>query len=161
MWKQTAEEITLCLSIFCFVACAAALPLSGMIVSLFSDNPAVMVVRLLVLIMQVLAIPLTSGSGLMMSTLQAYGKGLASNALSLAKGAALILGVIVGSMLFGIDGVIGSLLFSEALAFLVAGILCWLSFKQRNDGQDEKSALPAPSRMSAIRFLRTPGHRAF
>ena len=64
-----------------------------------------------------------------MGILQACGKGLAANVLSLFKGLAFVPCVLIGSWLFAADGVVLSLFVAEVVVFIVAVGLTGLSFK--------------------------------
>jgi Na+-driven multidrug efflux pump len=79
--------------------------------------------------MQVLAVPFAAGTGLITGILQACGKGLPANILSMVKGFAFVPCVICGSALFGEGGVIASLLVAEALTFGIACVLYIGAFK--------------------------------
>lgn len=127
--REVVEKTALCLVIFCAVACVVAFMFAHFIVGWFSDDPSVMTIGPQILIMQVFSIPFSAGTGLVMGVLQSCGKGLAANILSAVKGLAFVPCVLVGSLLFAADGVIASLLFAEALGFLVAVGLAVFSFK--------------------------------
>jgi Na+-driven multidrug efflux pump len=128
LW-EVVKKTALCLGLFCLVACAPSLVFADQIVSLFTDDPLVAVFGPAILAMQILAVPFASGTGLLLGVLQACGKGAASNVLSMVKGLAFVPCVVLGSMLFGVDGVIASLLVAELLAFCIALALTLWSYR--------------------------------
>lgn len=119
LW-EVVKKTGLCLAVFCVVACTVVITFAQPVVSWFSDDPSVIDVGPRILAMQALALPFAAGTGLMMGVLQACGKGLAANVLSLVKGLALVPCVFAGNVLFGADGVIAALLVADALGFIVA-----------------------------------------
>ena len=131
--REVIKKTALCLAVFCCVACVAAVAFSGPIVSWFSDDPSVLDFGPAILAMQVLAVPFAAGSGLMMGVLQACGKGLAANTLSMVKGLAFVPCVLAGSLLFAADGVIASLFVAELLSFCLAAALCACAFGKRGN----------------------------
>ena len=97
------------------------------VIGLFSSDLEVIAVGEKILI-ALLASTLFAGlSGLFTSMFQAFGKGTQSNIMSAVRGIALIPIIIVGNMLFGLDGVIWSMTASELCAFVVGSFLWLLS----------------------------------
>lgn len=129
--REIVKDTSLCLAIFCLLACGVVIMFAQTIVGLFSGDPAVLEVGIKILIAQMLAVPLAAGSGLVMGILQACGKGLFANILSVITGCACIPCVIVGSMAFGVDGIAWSLLAYEAIAFLVSIGLLVVAFRKK------------------------------
>ena len=100
------------------------------VIGLFSSDPNVIAVGKEILT-ALLASTLFAGlSGLFTSMFQAFGKGIQSNIMSVARGIALIPIIIAGNALFGLEGVIWSMTASEFCACAV-GICLWLLSKRK------------------------------
>lgn len=107
------------LMLFCF---------SHQVIGFFSQDPAVLSVGAEILAALLASTLFTVLTGLLTSMFQAFGKGMQSNVLSVARGMALIPVIMAGHRLFGLDGVIWSLTVSEFCAFAV-GLWLWSTSK--------------------------------
>jgi Na+-driven multidrug efflux pump len=100
------------------------------VIGLFSSDPHVIAVGKQILT-ALLASTLFAGlSGLFTSMFQAFGKGIQSNIMSVARGIALIPIIIAGNALFGLDGVIWAMTASEFCACVI-GMCLWLLCKRK------------------------------
>lgn len=72
-----------------------------------------------ILTVQLIATIFAGCSGLITSIFQAFGKGMASNIMSIARGVAFIPILILANLLFHLDGVVWSLAISEMFACMV------------------------------------------
>lgn len=100
------------------------------VIGLFSSDPNVIGVGKEILT-ALLASTLFAGlSGLFTSMFQAFGKGILSNVMSVARGIALIPIIIAGNALFGLDGVIWAMTASEFCACVI-GMCLWLLCKRK------------------------------
>lgn len=93
------------------------------LLSLFSSDTNVIRVGKEILTALLLSTLFAGLSGFITSIFQAFGKGVKSNIMSVARGIALIPIIIAGNIIFGLDGVIWSLTASEFCACVVGGCL--------------------------------------
>jgi Na+-driven multidrug efflux pump len=100
------------------------------ILSLFSSDTNVIHVGKEILTALLLSTLFAGLSGFITSIFQAFGKGVQSNIMSVARGIALIPIIIAGNIIFGLDGVIWSLTASEFCACAV-GICLWVFSKSK------------------------------
>ena len=80
----------------------------------------------------------TSLSGLFTGIFQGVGREKEATIMSVARGMILILIMITGNVLWGLQGVIWSLTASEILACLI-GLKLWINFKQHPSMKIHKS----------------------
>ena len=104
-------------------------PLWQQILGLFSSDTVVIQAGVKILTALLISTLFAGFSGLFTSMFQAFGKGIQSNIMSVARGVALIPIIILGNMLFGLNGIIWSLTLSELFAFIV-GFFLWLNSKK-------------------------------
>lgn len=95
------------------------------LVSIFTLDHMVIKVGSLILTAQLISAVFAGSSGLIMTMFQAFGKALPSTVMSLARGLALIPVIILGNMIFKLDGVIWSLPISELIATLIGVVLLY------------------------------------
>lgn len=113
--KEVAAKTALCILAACLVLCGAIVLGRAGIVGLFSSDAAVVEVGALILAAQAAAVAFEALGGLANGLFQACGKGLLANAMSASKGLLLVPCVLVGSWLFGVEGIAWSLLASACL----------------------------------------------
>lgn len=99
------------------------------LVGIFTIDKGVIEVGTLILTVQLISSVFAGASGLLMSMFQAFGKGIPSTIMALARGVALIPIIILGNMLYKLNGVIWSLTVSELIAVLI-GVALLLSMKK-------------------------------
>ncbi|MDR2695991.1 MAG: MATE family efflux transporter [Deltaproteobacteria bacterium] len=117
--------------------------LRAQVIGLFSSDPEVLAVGETILT-ALLASTLFAGlAGLCASMFQAFGKGVQSNVMSVARGLALFPVIIAGNALFGLDGVIWSMTAAELCA-CATGACLWLLSKRRimDTPAEERRAAP-------------------
>jgi Na+-driven multidrug efflux pump len=100
------------------------------VLELFSADKAVITVGITILSALLLSTLFAGISGFLTSMFQAFGKGLQSNIMSIARGVALIPIIVIGNKIFLLNGVIWSMTAAEICACLI-GLLLWLSSKKR------------------------------
>lgn len=100
------------------------------VIGIFSTDDAVIHAGVETLTALLVSTLFAGFSGLFTSMFQAFGKGVQSNIMSVARGVALIPIIILGNISFGLNGVIWSLPVSEFCACIV-GLLLWMSSKKK------------------------------
>lgn len=99
------------------------------IIGMFNSAADVISTGSYILEIQLIATIFAGCSGLFTSIFQAFGKGIQSNIMSITRGIAFIPILILGNILFHLDGVICSLAISEMFACMV-GLSLWLKIKK-------------------------------
>ncbi len=100
------------------------------VLQMFSTDEAVITVGATILAALLISTLFAGISGFFTSMYQAFGKGVQSNIMSVARGIALVPIIIIGNNLFQLNGVIWSMTASEIVACTV-GIILWISSKKR------------------------------
>lgn len=100
------------------------------VLSLFSTDTNVIHVGKEILTALLLSTLFAGLSGFITSIFQAFGKGVQSNIMSVARGITLVPIIIAGNIIFGLDGVIWSLTASEFCASAV-GVCLWVLSKSK------------------------------
>lgn len=93
--------------------------------SLFSIQSDLIDVGTKILVILLISTLFAGISGMFTSMFQAFGKGIQSNIMSVTKGIIFIPIIIIGNILFELDGVIWSITISEFLTSLI-GLLLWI-----------------------------------
>lgn len=114
------------------------------IISLFSGDAEVIRFGVEILNALLLSTLFAGLAGLLTSMFQSFGKGLQSNIMTVARGAAFIPLVIAGNWLFGLDGVIWSMPVSEACACLI-GLFLWLASRKQIMEASRSPSVSLPS----------------
>lgn len=111
--------------------------------SAFSNDPAVLAIGVTVLTAQLVAMIANGFTGLLTSLFQATGREVPAIVLSSAQGVLFIPTVLLGSLWFGLPGIIWSLTVSEGLVLVVA-VALWLASRRAIDrGPTESSGTPS------------------
>ncbi len=117
---------------FCLAAGSIVFAFRGTLVSLFTADSAVVTIASAILTAQLFACTFECVSGLITGIFQAEGKGIAANVVSIVRGGALIPCILVGSAVFGLDGVVWALLAAEAVSATVcAGMYAAIRAKSK------------------------------
>lgn len=101
------------------------------IIRVFSIDKAVIEIGQKILIAQLCSTVFAALSSLFTGIFQAYGKGVQATAMSVARGIAFIPILMIGNLVFAVNGVIWAITISEILACVV-GLLLFLTLKERN-----------------------------
>lgn len=99
--------------------------LRNQVMSLFSIQSDLIDVGTKILVILLISTLFAGISGMFTSMFQAFGKGIQSNIMSVTKGIIFIPIIIIGNILFELDGVIWSITISEFLTSLI-GLLLWI-----------------------------------
>lgn len=99
------------------------------ILGIFSMDTEVIKIGVKILTALLVSTLFAGFGGLFTSMFQSFGKGIQSNIMSAARGVALIPIIILGNMLFELNGVIWALTISELCACIV-GLLLWMGSKK-------------------------------
>lgn len=116
--------ITLALSIILFV-------LREQIISVFSIDPEVIAIGQTILIAQLCSTLFAGLSAFFTSIFQAFGTGVQSTIMSVVRGIVFVPILILGNLLFAVNGVIWSNTISEGFACIV-GLIMWLGIRKRS-----------------------------
>jgi multidrug efflux pump len=100
--------------------------------SLFSADPSVLAIGVVVLTAQLVSSIFNGFAGLITSLFQATGRSVPAIVMSVGQGVLFIPFVLLGNLWFGLTGIIWSLTVSEGIVFLV-GILIWLASRRAID----------------------------
>ncbi|WP_251198269.1 MATE family efflux transporter [Anaerotardibacter muris] len=119
---------------FCALLCTILIMNSSMVAGWFSADETVITIGAVIICAQALALVFDSGSGLITGIFQACSKGIASNAMAIARGVMLPICIVAGSVLFGLDGAIWSLLAASLFTFALGMIFVAITF--RKSGKD-------------------------
>jgi len=103
--------------------------LKNQIIGLFSAQSELINIGTRILVILLISTLFAGISGMFTSMFQAFGKGIQSNIMSIARGTILIPVIIIGNILFKLDGVIWSITISECLTSLI-GFLLWTFSKK-------------------------------
>lgn len=117
--REIVQKTALCLAVFCLAAGSIVFAFRGTLVSLFTSDSSVVAIASAILTAQLFACAFECVSGLITGIFQAEGKGIAANVVSVVRGGALIPCILVGSAVFGLDGVVWALLAAEAASATV------------------------------------------
>lgn len=123
---EVVRKTALCLAVYMALAGGIAWVLREPIVGCFSANASVIAVAATIFASQLGACAFAAASGLITGIFQAKGRGVAANVAAVARGVMLVPCVLVGGALFGLSGIVWSLLVAEALAFVVCLGACAL-----------------------------------
>lgn len=116
--------ITLVLAIILFV-------LRAQIIGIFSIDPKVIAIGQTILIAQLCSTFFAGLCALFTSIFQAFGAGMQSTIMSVARGIVFIPILILGNLLFAVNGVIWTMPISEGLACIV-GLILWLGMRRKS-----------------------------
>ncbi|GLB30556.1 MATE family efflux transporter [Lacrimispora amygdalina] len=100
------------------------------VLEMFSTDEAVITVGTTILAALLVSTLFAGISGFFTSMYQAFGEGVQSNIMSVARGVALIPIIIIGNNLFQLNGVIWSMTASEIIACTV-GVILWISSRKK------------------------------
>lgn len=100
------------------------------VLEMFSTDEAVITVGTTILAALLVSTLFAGISGFFTSMYQAFGEGVQSNIMSVARGVALIPIIIIGNNLFQLNGVIWSMTASEIVACTV-GVILWISSRKK------------------------------
>jgi putative MATE family efflux protein len=100
-------------------------------IGVFSIDSEVIAIGQTILMAQLCSTIFAGLSGLFTGIFQAFGKGVHSTVMSIMRGVAFIPILILGNLLFAVNGVIWANTISEAFACTVGGIL-FLTLKEKN-----------------------------
>lgn len=126
--------ITLGLSAILFI-------LRAPVIGIFSIDPSVIAIGQRILTAQLCSTIFAGLSALLTGIFQAFGTGVQSTVMSVARGIIFIPVLILGNMLFAVKGVIWAMTVSEAFACAV-GLIMFLAFKGKG-GQEAASGREA------------------
>ena len=134
------------LLILAFAAAGCVLVIAGRdtILSWFTQDGAVLEVGALILTAQVLSMVFEAGTGLITSTFQGCGKGLSANVMSIGKGIITMACIVSGNLLFGLDGVVWSLLASAGSTFLLGIVVAGLTMHGNKKPEESKGHAKQP-----------------
>lgn len=116
--------ITLVLAIILFV-------LRAQIIGIFSIDPKVIAIGQTILIAQLCSTLFAGLCSLFTSIFQAFGTGVQSTIMSVARGIVFIPILILGNLLFAVNGVIWTMPISEGFACIV-GLIMWLEIRRKS-----------------------------
>ncbi len=116
---EVVRKTALCLAVYVAVAGGIVSVLREPIVGCFSTDADVTAVAAAILASQLGACAFAAASGFIAGIFQTEGRGVAANVVAVARGVMLVPCVLVGGALFGLSGIVWSLLAAEALAFVV------------------------------------------
>lgn len=128
--KQILKTTISCLIIITLGISFVLFIFRNQVISLFSAQSDLISVGTKILVVLLISTLFAGISGMFTSMFQAFGKGIQSNIMSVARGIILIPVIIIGNILFKLDGVIWSITISECLTALI-GLLLW-SFSKRS-----------------------------
>jgi putative MATE family efflux protein len=129
------------------VAAVVLIVLREPVFSAFSNDPAVLAIGVTVLTAQLVAMIANGFTGLLTSLFQATGRAVPAIVLSSAQGVLFIPTVLLGSLWFGLPGIIWSLTVSEGLVLVVA-VTLWIASRRAIDrGLTEGSGTPSNTAM--------------
>jgi len=104
------------------------------IIGVFSIDPKVIAIGQTILIAQLCSTIFAGLSALFTGIFQAFGKGVQSTVMSIMRGIAFIPILIIGNLLFAVNGVIWAMTISEAFACMV-GVILYLTLKEKNSSK--------------------------
>ncbi|MBB6214270.1 putative MATE family efflux protein [Anaerosolibacter carboniphilus] len=101
------------------------------IISAFSIDSDVIAIGQIILMAQLCSTIFAGLSALFTGIFQAFGKGIQSTVMSVMRGIAFIPILILGNMLFAVNGIIWAMTISEAFACIV-GLFLWLGIRKKS-----------------------------
>ncbi|MGI6535808.1 MAG: MATE family efflux transporter [Eggerthellaceae bacterium] len=145
--KAILVRTALLILAFSAVGCILVIAGQDTILSWFTQDGMVLEVGKLILTAQVLSMIFEAGTGLITSTFQGCGKGLAANIMAVGKGFITMACIVCGNLLFGLDGVVRSLLASAASTFLLGVIVAGFTVRgvKKPKGSKEFAKQPCPA----------------
>lgn len=126
-------SITLVLSVILFV-------LRAQIIGIFSIDPKVIAIGQTILLAQLCSTLFAGLSALFTSIFQAFGTGVQSTIMSVVRGIFFVPILILGNLLFTVNGVIWANTISEGLACIV-GLTMWLMIRRKNLQEKNSTSL--------------------
>ncbi len=110
---------------------AILLVMRPQIMGLFSIDPKVISIGQTVLLAQLCSTIFAGLSALFTGIFQAFGAGAQSTVMSVARGTVFIPVLIIGNLLFAVNGVIWAMTISEVFACII-GFILWLAIRRKS-----------------------------